>query len=341
VPRRPYQKRVPKPSWALIRIDSTPIREKARLEYQKVVRDLEQARRALEEFQKKDQPGFNQWLNRQFGALITELRETNRRLHAQRELLTEIESEAFVANCSHTRAYERVQWRRQHPQPEEEPVGSEGSEQSQRRSRRRAGPQTWEDLAEELFAGLDEAFADAFGPPPGQEGAFGYKPHAKPASSRLKELYRALARRLHPDVQEQMTPQRKEWWHQAQAAYQKGDLEQLQVILTLCEIEEQGTTAKTSVSLLKRITQQFKLTLRTIKSQLNQFRRDPAWNFSALRDRSALIQRTERLLKAELAELKSALDAIEYQLSTWARQSQMARRRPSRRGYRPSEADYF
>jgi hypothetical protein len=51
-----------------------------------------------------------------------------------------------------------------------------------------------------------------------------------------------------------MTAQKTEWWHQAQAAYEAGDAEQLEVILTLCEIGESGTTAHTSASLLQRIT---------------------------------------------------------------------------------------
>ena len=64
--------------------------------------------------------------------------------------------------------------------------------------------------------------------------------------ARLKELYRAVVRRLHPDRQREMTVQKTEWWHQAQAAYEAGDVEQLEVILTLCEIGESGTTAHTS-----------------------------------------------------------------------------------------------
>jgi hypothetical protein len=48
-------------------------------------------------------------------------------------------------------------------------------------------------------------------------------------------------RRLHPDTQREMTAQKSEWWHQAQAAYEAGDLEQLEVILTLCEIGDSAS----------------------------------------------------------------------------------------------------
>ena len=95
-------------------------------------------------------------------------------------------------------------------------------------------------------------------------------PSARPAApvlaaKRLKELYRAVVRRLHPDSQQEMTAQKTEWWHQAQAAYEAGDAEQLEVILTLCQIGDSGTTAHTSASLLQRITAQLKSSLREIK----------------------------------------------------------------------------
>ena len=120
----------------------------------------------------------------------------------------------------------------------------------------------------------------------------GKNPAAKPgitpsrrAGARVRtgsrHSYRALVRRLHPDSQREMTAQKTEWWHQAQAAYEAGDAEQLEVILTLCEIGDTGTTAHTSASLLQRITAQLKNSLREIKRQLAELRREPAWNFSA------------------------------------------------------------
>jgi hypothetical protein len=52
----------------------------------------------------------------------------------------------------------------------------------------------------------------------------------KRTNARVKELYRALVRRLHPDARGEMSPQQREWWHQAQEAYQNEDAEQLEVL---------------------------------------------------------------------------------------------------------------
>jgi chromosome segregation ATPase len=290
-------------------IDGRPVREKARREYQQLLRQLETARAQIEEFEKKDRPEFGHWLSRQCGALLTEIRETEQKLRAARDLLFEIEAEALFNDCSHPRAYERVMERNR--------------QQAEIDSRRdKAGSST---------------------PPPGREGEFRGPFEEEPffhsnagtaaesvaqkksaRSSRLKELYRALVRRLHPDTQNSTTPQHVEWWHQVQMAYASGDAEQLEVLLTLCETEQKQTT--TSVSLLMRMTRHLRSSLRTLQGRLRECRRDPAWRFSTREDPSALFGRIEWRLKAELAEAKQVLAALEAQLASWARQVRSARR---------------
>src|ERR1019366_1675929 len=134
-------------------------------------------------------------------------------------------------------------------------------------------------------------------------------PSARPAApvlaaKRLKELYRAVVRRLHPDSQREMMAQKTEWWHQAQAAFEAGDAEQLEVILTLCEIGESGTTAHTSASLLQRITAQLKSSLREIKRQITQRRCEPAWNFSGRTDHAVMADQVRRELTGELMRMR-------------------------------------
>src|SRR3954469_21545310 len=81
-------------------VDGSHIRQKIKREYEKVVQDLEKARAELDRFEKEDLPKFTQWLNRQFGALMTELRETTRRIHDLERLLLEMQSEIFFSGAS-------------------------------------------------------------------------------------------------------------------------------------------------------------------------------------------------------------------------------------------------
>ena len=325
----------------MILIDARPLREKARRAYEKVLRDLDKAREEMERFEKQDKPGFTTWLNRQFGALLTELRKVSQNLQNQRELFYEIESEACRSDCSHVMAYERVMWRKEHPEEAAEEARREEENDPWAGFGDQTRPGEFQNEFESFFSEIAEEFDRMFG---GRNADRNFPPASPPprtASGRLKELYRAVVRRLHPDAQGQMTWQKKEWWHQAQAAYQSGDAEQLQVILTLCELDDQGITATTSVSLLTRVTAEFKRTLRSLKSQIKGQRQDPAWNFTALDDRSGVACRMERKLRAELLEAQEALHTIEAQLAMWARQAQLSRARRPRRQRRARPEFFF
>lgn len=288
---------------ALVRSDGTDIRKKIKKDYEKALRELDNARRVLEQFQQTDEPQFSQWFNSQFGTLLTEIRELTLKLAADEALIFLVQGEVMFSGGSYARAYKRVMELRENPEPQPPPPPP-GDERDEKRDPFGAGP---DDLDDELKFLFEEIFGeDDPGKSPGKQNGHPHPQTAGPAqiSRRLKELYRAVVRRLHPDSQREMTAEKTEWWHQAQAAYQAGDAEQLEVILTLCEIGESGTTAHTSASLLQRITAQLKNSLRGIKRQIAQRRRGPAWNFSVRKDQAAMADQMGQELREELMALR-------------------------------------
>ena len=304
-------------SHAVVWVDGTAARKKVKKDYDKALRDLANSRQQLDQFHQSDLPQFTQWLNSHFGALLTELRELSQKLAAEEALVFLVEHEVFFGGGSYARAYKRVIEARDNPAPPPPPRNGDNPS-DQNRDREPFGKRPEFDDFEEFEGEGDplEAFFNSLfgetgpGKPPGEKSdpQGGPRPgaaRAAPASSRLKELYRALVRRLHPDAQQEMTPQKAEWWHQAQTAYQAGDAEQLEVILTLCEIGESGTTVHTSASLLQRITTQMRSSLREIKRQITERRRDPAWGFSGRADRHLLLLQTRRTLTHDLSELRA------------------------------------
>ena len=114
-----------------------------------------------------------------------------------------------------------------------------------------------------------------------------------------------------------MTARKTDWWHQAQTAYEAGDAEQLEVILTLCEIDESGTAAQTSASLLQRITSQLKSSLREIKRQIAQRQHEPAWDFSRQTDHAAMAEQVRRELTAELMGLRRRWLDTQALIANW------------------------
>ena len=312
------------PSRALVRVDGAGIRKKIKKDYEKALRDLENSRRQLEQFHQTDLPQFTRWLNTHFGALLTELRELNQKMAADEELIFQVENEAMISGCSDARAYQRVMELRENPEPPRPRPPSSGEADGEGDpfgSRLEfAIDEDEEDPMEEFMNEFFRKFGpgarpqDNHGPRNGQHTESAAPTHA---SKRLKELYRAVVRRLHPDSQREMTAQKTEWWHQAQTAYEAGDVEQLEVILTLCEIGDSGTTAHTSASLLQRITAQLKHSLREIGRQLAGQRRDPAWNFSRRTDLEALAVQTRRTLMADLERMRYQCRTIQEMIARW------------------------
>src|SRR5665213_1504671 len=323
-------------SRALVRVDGAGIRKKIKKDYEKALRVLENSRRQLDQFHQTDLPQFTRWLNTHFGALLTELRELSQKMAADEELIIQVENEAMFSGCSDARAYQWVMELRENPEPPQPRPAGDGEPAGERDpfgSRPESGNDDEEDPMEELMNEFFRKFGsgarpqDNHGPRNGQHTESGVPAQA---STRLKELYRAVVRRLHPDSQREMTAQKTEWWHQVQAAYEAGDAEQLEVILTLCEIGDSGTTAHTSASLLQRITAQLKNSVRQIKRQLRELRCDSAWNFSQHADHNALAVQTRRSLTGDLERMRYQSRMIQEMIEKWKVAAERLKHKPRR-----------
>lgn len=324
------------PVRAVVRVDGAPIRDKLRKEHEKASRDLENARRQVERFHQIDAPEFARWLNSRFGALLTELRELGQKVIADESLVSIVEDEAMLAGIPLAKAYQRVmEMRDAHEEPPPHRSGADdtagGRPHPNGGGPEAAGPSEAEERAREFFERLLDEMDEASGgggsrgrrPVPGVTAA---------ATARLKELYRAVVRRLHPDTQTEMTAQKAEWWHQAQAAYDAGDADQLEVILTFCEIRESGTTASTSAGLLLRIIAQTKRGLREVKRQISRLHGDPAWDFSRRKDKEALAFSLERRFAEDLRLMRADADALADMIDRWKAKLERTKQPRRRKG---------
>jgi hypothetical protein len=323
--------------WSVVLIDSATLRKKARRDYEKALRDLDAAKAETERFRNEDKPGFSKWLHANFGAILTEIRELQAKLFTAQGLVSEVQQEFYYGRYqSISNAYKEVIQRRA---------------RSQELGEDEARPEADDPKTDSSFTSEDSEFAgednDAF---KGErefwerlrDGMDDMR-RAKQAKqqerggNRLKELYRQLARRLHPDKTKDISPRKLEWWHQTQAAYETGNVEQLETILTLLEVEERGTK-ETSISLLAKLTGEFKRSLRSIKRQLSALRKDIAWNFSKLTDCKALFEQTRRMLQEERDEVLDGLRRSEAQIQQWQTTAERPRKRVrAARGWQDEE----
>ena len=359
-PPRPGKRSGPPPSppepstRAIIPIDGDPIRKKARKDYEKARRDLDKARLQLDQFHTQDRPAYDRWLHANFGPILTEIRDLARQTHEKGRLIAEVDAYMWAHNVDEVEAYAAVMFRRENPEAAAAADAKARAEDEARaaKARKRGGPQPppgfdpfglgaedGEDddfesagtAEEKAFRDFASFFEDAFGfkMPPGMRPP-GPPPKPQQTAS-VKELYRALVRKLHPDKQAAMTAQKLEWWHEVQDAYAANDAERLATILSLVEMSEGEPTTQTNVSMFQRIVARLKTSLREVKREVAQVRNNPAWNFTRAKDQQAATARTGEEMRAQLTALRHTLADHEEILGELAEQ---ARRGTERRAGR-------
>jgi len=324
---------------------------------------VEQARREWKRFEREDQPAFARWMAATFGALLTRLRDLEAQTLEKESLVAMIQTEIMFTGERPHRAYQRVMKSRANPQPEAEterdpfnpspgdrPEFEESGDPSEREGR---------EMFEEVLRGfmgldpdeLDEAEYDrmfrdfkqrVFGdsgpeaPPPSAR-----RPEAEPPKeARVKELYRVLVRRLHPDSRADNDASVSALWHEVQEAYQAGNLDRLEMLVALTDLESNQTGPHTTLFQLKAALAELGRSLRALQKSLRAARQDHAWNFARTSDHTQLQNRLQREMESSQAEQQARLEHLERLLALWSTPPPSRKRKP-RRAERPQEEFLF
>ena len=78
----------------------------------------------------------------------------------------------------------------------------------------------------------------------------------------MKERYRLLVQKLHPDKNRKSTPMETELWYEAQAAYKERDLEKLDFIIALYNIRFGSAGIDSTISDLKHANSKLEKSLK-------------------------------------------------------------------------------
>ncbi len=139
--------------------------------------------------------------------------------------------------------------------------------------------------------------------------------------NRIKNTYRILVRKLHPDHNPDLSVEEKSLWHQVLRAYQDKDLEQLEVLLALSSVYAGHVGKGASLYQLRRATKEIERLVAPLKRKVEDARKNRAWKFSQLADRTALKQLIEFDFKKELAELRQKLSELDTLIMRFSRQT--------------------
>lgn len=322
--------------WQIIRVNQRPLRRKAASECSRELAKVEKARAEWARFDREDRPAFERWSSARFGAVLTELRELELALREKEALIDEVEIEyAWIGACSFRAAYLSVMRRRNAP-ARKRTVPPEDADRQQERDfsefsaeEKRA---VFEEFVEEYFevdpqdlsekeyqrmykefeAGVRKGRRKST-PPPQPEKA------VRPEEARVKEVYRLLVRRLHPDTRADGDPEVSALWHEVQEAYQAGKLDRLEMLLALTDIRSKSAGEQTTLYQMREVLAELRRAFEALQKSLSEARKEPAWNFTRGAKLDAIEARLRRRFNVDLARRRKRLRQCEALIARWAR----------------------
>jgi hypothetical protein len=338
----------------IVLVDQEPLREGIATECSKAMARLERARAGWHHFERKDKPAFARWRAREFGALLSTAREVETQIRDCQTLVHEVEMEMRRGFQDVYDAYRRVMFRRANPSAA--PIEDESGDPREKAGRARklsdfekeALFQEWvrsslgtspEKMDDEAYATSFEAFKSHMFRSPAEERPTNVTRSAKrrpvpppegsiplamteddaaPVDARIKELYRRLVRRLHPDLRTDGSTAVSGLWHEVQEAYGAGDVARMEILLALSDIETRRTAGQ-SLSQMRAVLAELERAWRALEKSLLEAEGEDAWNFARLGPGEDLQMRVKRVLKSELAGRKQRLNLLTRTIAEWAR----------------------
>ncbi len=325
---------------AIVLIDAAPLRSAAARECTGTMACLEEARAAWHRFEREDKPACVRWRAREFGVVLSDLRNVETEIRDAEALVHEVEMEMRRGFFDPQVALQRVRLRRGGaPIETPEPQWTSGSERRVSEFEQEALFQEWvhrfigtnpDKLDDDAYATTFEAFkAHMFSPrraepppaanireaPPEPEED---EPEPAAADPRLKELYRVLVRRLHPDLRADGNAAASMLWHEVQEAYAATDIAHMEILLALSDIQDGPFSDQTSVSQMRALAAELKRALFALDDSLRQARDDDAWDFARAGVRDHLHARVERELHATLRTRSQRLALLRQTIAGWS-----------------------
>lgn len=334
----------------MVLIDQGPLRESAAAECTRAMARLERARIGWHRFERKDKPAFIRWRAREFGALLSRAREVEIQVRDSQTLVHEVEMEMRRGFQDAHTAYRRVMFRRSNPHavPAEEAEPSREGDLASRKLSDFEQEALFQDWVQK-FLGTnplkmdDDAYSTTFeafkshmfrNPLETPEPRHTFRPagraritpepeekgeEEKQVDARVKELYRILVRRLHPDLRADASAAVSALWHEVQEAYAAGDVARMEILLALSDIESRQVGHQTSVSQMRAVLAELERALWALEKSLLEAEGEDAWNFAQAGPSEDLQVRVERQLKSDLAARTTRLNILTETIAAWAR----------------------
>lgn len=326
----------------LIWVDSAPQRREESKAYVALKKKIATAAAAVEHFERVTLPEFERWHARSFGVLLTEQRALQAAIEEKLALFEEVRDEQWRGGGSEAAAYQRVlraRARRAAGLAEEDPAAAEDDDFEV--DDEEFFEAMFRDAVHNLF-GIDveslrpkdrEAMRNAFrrdyglptddDPPPSPRARKKEKPATPEQAAletRCKQIYRRLVRRLHPDTGVEPSPQARQLWHDLQDAWQKRDLERLELLQAVVELQDDGTEAAfaaVSLDRLRRIVRELAQAWRDLQKRRQSLQRHPASQLTDPAKAKSLEKKVRTKLQEDIRGLQTEIADVDRLLAQW------------------------
>lgn len=297
----------------LIRLNTDAIRKRELKAHARTERKLAELSAQLQRFHSEDRPGFLRWLHLTFGQILSRHREILNDIAAKQAIFRSVLELADRFHISEIDAYRKYLHRQAHP---DAAIEEDRRWEEDLRSRPKEADPFVDDPDREEFDETPpdeehwEKFADFF------KGLFSPpQPEAEEQDPpTVRELYRILVRRLHPDHHGEQSEARKNLWHETQQAYQHKDVETLQGILARCEEGEAGLGVHTPISAIRHLIARLARSIRQVKKELRAAKKQTAWNYTEKIGDSVFILSIRTELTARIRKSQSELTQLTWEL---------------------------
>lgn len=295
--------------------DLNALLRKLALEERELLRKLANLEDRVRQFEDFERPAYEAWLRLEFGPKLSALEEVYEQIRVLRITVHRIEE--LVDQGLHPREALYVASGRGAKKTEGEEPGSQGAWDAEEiEARRRAKKEAKREARRE--AKKEKRRAEKETASPSNETPHKSTP-AQTSRSKLVSLYRALARKLHPDSAQAIASDRAQrLWLEVQDAYEASDYERLLAVAAWLgddALEPGKANPASPLSLPERFERIRALGISKFKLQkaVGRLGEHPAWDFSKTHGaaRRKIRQRAAREIGDELARAQDALTAYE------------------------------
>lgn len=318
----------------IILLDQEPLRAEAGRAARKKISEMQKLASSVEEFENTILPAYERWENEMLGPLLMEERQLKAKIAQLEHLIHRATLESLFTGRNAGEIYEEAdremkEWEERQanqdaepstPEPEEEPFDPDGDREFSDEERefrayvRFACGDEPDKFSKREYKKLFNEFREWKQKREGEAATVSRKKEDVPA--RVKELYRVLVRRLHPDTgKARNDPHTERLWHDLQDAYAEMDVERLEVLLALTDLHESGSAIRSTLFHLRKVAKKMESTVRELKSRIREARSSPAWAFWHSENREqtaskfrAAIERRIRVAKNHIATLEAEIN---------------------------------